>query len=423
MRQSRRKFIRNVALGSLLGSLSFKNALGKPSTWSKPTSFDKTDKDLWQEVRKAFLLSENRNYFNTAGLGVSPKIVIDTVHKNMLKVEEKGESFHSDFKKAHEVIAQFFATKSENIAITRNTTEGMNIIARSLSLKKGDEVILTTHEHVGGAVPWLALQDAFGVSVKLVDLDLSGEKNYDLIKKSITRKTRAVVVSHITCTTGMVLPVKEIAALCKANQIYSCIDGAQAAGMININFKDIKPDFYATSGHKWLFGPKETGLLFMDKQIVETTSPTFVGAYSVKEYNLKDKHISYIKDTSREEYGTRSMPIARGLESAINFLDDIGIDKVESRGKNMAEYLKTELGKIKGVEVLSPTNPQFASAIVTFRIEGTDYTKVANRLAHKYKCRVRAIYENDLNGIRISCAIYNNFEELDQLIEGVRQLA
>lgn len=419
MRKTRRTFIKKMALGSLFGTL------GLPQTFGKEVldSFDKSDRDVWQEVKSSFMLDPKRSYFNTAGVGPSPKPVVDAIYEAMQNVNYYGETFHHKISTIREQVANFFNVDENEIAFTRNSTEGINIMAQCLPLKKGDEVILTTHEHVGGATPWLKLQKEIGIKLKVIDLDLSGEHNFKIIKQAISRKTKAIMISHVTCTTGMVLPVKEIAALCKQKQLFCCIDGAQSAGMLHIDLKDIDPDIYVTSGHKWLFGPKETGLVYINQRTVKSLKPAFVGAYSVKSFNLKKQEIDFVANATLVEYGTRSMPMATGLGTAIAFLEKIGMAQVENRGKLLANYLKSELIKIEGVELLSPKNPEFASAIVTFRIKNVDYLKIQHVLIKKHHCRVRAIYENELNGIRISCAIYNSYEELDHLIEAIKKIA
>ncbi|MGB0525987.1 MAG: aminotransferase class V-fold PLP-dependent enzyme [Flammeovirgaceae bacterium] len=422
MRRARRNFIKKAAIGSFLSVLGF-DIMGKVGQEKHVLAFDKSGDNLWREVKKAFLLTEKRNYFNTAGLGPSPEVVIDRIYEKLRMAEEWSESYHGELKDIRDKIAQFFNTSAEEIAFTRNTTEGMNMIARSLPLKKGDEVLITTHEHVGGISPWLALQQELGMRIKTVELDLSGARNLSMLKQAVTKRTKAVVLSHITCTTGMVLPVQEIVQFCRERAIYSCIDGAQAAGMIKVDLSTINPDFYAMSGHKWLFGPKETGLLFVNRTILNELKPAYVGAYSVQSFDLKERQITYVDNASFFEYGTRNVPIVHGLDAAIDFINAIGMDKVEERSKQLANYLKSELAKIPQVIILSPINPDYASAIVTFKVNGLDYNAVRDTLMQEYKCRLRAIYENELNAIRVSCAIYNTIAELDELIDAVKQLS
>ncbi len=424
-KKSRRNFLHQLAWGgAFAASISSVKAIAqKPPIFSATPKNSPKTKKYWEQIRQAFPLSNHRMYFNTGSQGASPQVVIDTVYEWMNKLERIGESGHREVEAVRAKIANFINADVEEIAITRNTTEGVNIAANSLSLQKGDEVIITTHEHIGGAAIWLALQQEKGIVVKLVELDLGGKDNLNRIKNSITSRTKVIAVSHVTCTTGMVLPIQEIILTCKERGIYSCIDGAHPLGMMSLDMKKLSPDFYAASGHKWLLGPKETGILYINKNILNEVKPSFVGACSDEKYDLQERLFEYGITARRYEYGTRNTPLIMGLGAAIDFINTIGIINVQYRERSLAEYLKTKLSKIEKVEILSPMAQEFSSAMVTFRIEGMKFNDIQEKLRFDPKCRVRGIHENHLNGIRISCTFFNDFKEMDKLIAAVEQLA
>ena len=299
----------------------------------------------------------------------------------------------------------------------------MNIIARTLRLKAGDEVIISTHEHVGGAAPWMALQKDLGVVVKLIDLDLEGEKNLQIIKNAVSSKTKAIAFSHITCTNGMKLPVKEIAAFCKSKGIYSCVDGAQALGMFPIDLKDLEVDFYTSSGHKWLYGPKGTGVLYMNQKWVTKLNPVFAGAYSDRTFDLNNLSMEYRDSVQREEYGTRNTAINLGLGSAIEFVSTIGMENIAKRGRELANYFRNGLSTLKQIEILTPEKEVFSASIITFRFKGKDNLKINQQINSIYKIRLRGIYENNLNSIRVSFAVFNNFKEIDDLLVALKEIS
>ncbi|WKD84744.1 Isopenicillin N epimerase [Polaribacter huanghezhanensis] len=376
----------------------------------------------WKKIRAQFLFPKNRQYLNTASLGPSPRMVVNTVCKTIEQLETQCSHGHHLTKKTHQQIAQFLNTSVDEIAVIRNATEGMNIIARTLRLKAGDEVIISTHEHVGGAAPWMALQKDLGIVVKLIDLDVEGEKNLQIIKNAVTSKTKAIAFSHITCTNGMKLPAKEIAAFCRSKNIYSCIDGAQALGMFSIDLTDIQPDFYTSSGHKWLFGPKGTGVFYMHKKWIKKLNPVFVGAYSDSKYDLNSLTMEYRDSVQREEYGTRNAAISLGLGSAIEFISEIGIENVAKRGRELANYFRKGLKDIVEIEILTPENEKFSASMITFKIHGKDNLKINQQLNSEYKIRLRGIYENNLNSIRVSFAIFNTFKEIDNLLIALKEI-
>jgi len=419
--KSRRNFLKKMAWGgAIAGSISSVKAIAKQPSAFHPTP--NNHKEYWKLIRQDFPLLPHRIYFNTGSLGPSPQIVMDTVFYWMKNLNGIGEGGHEKIPKVREKLASFINCKPEEVTFTRNTTEGINIMAQSLPLEAGDEIILTKHAHVGGAAPWLALKKEKSISIRLIELDLTGKNNLEIIKNAVSSKTKAIVISHVTCTTGMVLPIKEINEFCRSKNIYTCIDGAHPLGMMQLDMKDLKPDFYASSGHKWLLGPKGTGILYINKNIIQTLKPSFVGAHSDKNYSLDDEIFEYGETAKRHEYGTRNTPIILGLGAAIDYISQIGILNIEHRGKSLATYLKNELSNFKKIEILTPIAPEYSASIVSFRIKGMKQETIQQKLKYNPKCRVRGIHENNLNAIRISCAFYNSFEEIDRLIAGIEDI-
>lgn len=424
--QKRRDFIRKTLIGGLLSAIQFPLLAADDSpfvqeSFKKRFSLPDSESD-WAKVRKQFPLKDDPIYFNSAGLGPSPEPVIDALCDWTLKLEKMADTGRKYTKPSHQTLAKFFVAGPKTIAVTRNTTEGINIVARSIDLKAGDEVILTRHEHIGGAAAWVALKKEMGINIKLVELDLTGKDNLNRILAEVTDKTRVISFSHITCTTGLVLPAKEIARFCRERGIYCCVDGAQSAGMIRVNLEDMNPDFYVSSGHKWLMGPKGTGLLYINPRIIHNLTPIFAGAYTDSKFDLPNLEMDYIYEATREEYGTRNAPKVIALEEAVKFLNQFGIEEVEKRGLHLAQYLKNGLAEIPEVEILSPTLPQYSSAIVTFRISGINYREAHLSLLKNHRCRLRVIFEDGLNGIRVSCAIYHTEKDMDHLLTSIKEV-
>jgi cysteine desulfurase/selenocysteine lyase len=427
--KSRRDFIKK----NLLGGLYFTStvpliSIPINSQAEELFSFEEiqttTDyKDInWKKIRKQFLLDTDKTYLNTASLGPSPKIVLKTIYDSMVSLETSCETGHGQIEAVHEKLGKFLNVGADEIAITRNATEGMNIIAQSLNLSAGDEVIITTHEHVGGAAPWMHLKNTKDIVIKLIDLDITGEFNLQLINDAITPKTKAVCFSHITCSTGMKLPAKEIVDYCRKKGVYTCIDGAQALGMFKIDLKDINPDFYTASGHKWLTGPKGTGILFINKNIINKIKPVFAGAYTDTKYDLNNLILEYRDTAQREEYGTRNTSLALGFGAAIDFISGIGIDHIEKRGAQLAQLFIERMFDYPEIEILTPDNKAYAASIVTFKIKGINYLDAIKKLNSEKNIRLRGIYESNLNAIRVSFAFYNNEEEVTLLANGLKEM-
>ena len=424
----RRSFIKTTgqALTGLLGL----SALPKRSTQCNHSSIDSADQVIdprdetyWSLVREQFPLTHERTYLNTAGLGASPYVVIEAVKNKITELERICETGH-DEELWHDLkskASQVLGCKPEEIAYTRNATEGIAIVCNGLPLERGDEVITSTHEHAGNTLSWLARQKRDGIVMKTFEpATSSAQENLERIQKLLTKRTRAVSIAHVTTSTGQILPVTRIGEWAAANKLWYFVDGAQAAGMLPVNVLEIGCHAYAASGHKWLLGPKGTGLLYVRQDALDLIAARQVGSYSNSgEFDMATGAFQFHPTAQRYEYGTVSTPLLVGLGAAIDFLLQIGMENIWRRDFAMASALKNGLNQL-GVEVKSPQHPQEHSAIVTFTLKNMDRIKLQTFLSEKYKLRTRGIYEGGLNAVRISFHLYNSFAEVEKALEGVR---
>jgi selenocysteine lyase/cysteine desulfurase len=409
-----------AAVAGLSGFTWRKNkAIRSEEVWP---AIDPEDEQFWKFVRMQFPLTDERAYLNTGGLGASPYAVIDAVKAKMDELEKVGETGHSEelWKEVKTDAAQLFGCDATELAFTRNATEGINIVCNGLPLKRGDEMITTTHEHVGNAVPWLALLKREGIVINLFEPStLSAQENVDRIEKLITKRTRLISVPHATTTTGQVLPIKAISALAKTKGIWLFVDGAQTAGMFPFSLHDLGCDAYATSGHKWMLGPKETGFLYVRKDMLDVVQPKTVGAYSGNGFDLDKRTFDFTPSAQRYEYGTVSIPLRFGLGAAIRFLQKIGMENVWKRDQALSTRLFTGLKSIPYVTILSPESKMERSALVTFKHEKVPYGDLQRHL-DTYKLRTRGVGEGGVNALRISTHLYNMPEEVDRALEAVK---
>jgi selenocysteine lyase/cysteine desulfurase len=425
-RTDRRGFISRCVQGAALSSLPLGlSACASPDEARSPSLDEilplagKGENDtFWTALRTLFPLDPELIYMNNGGLGPSPHPVIDAMIGQMMDLEKISETGHHLVADVRRKASRFLGCGEEELAFTRSTTEGMNIIARGLPLKPGDEVLLSTHEHPGGAMPWLALAKDLGIEIRLFEPGSGGSDTLERISSSITSRTRVLSLSHVTCTTGLVVPVQRIASLCRYKGIISVFDGAQSAGMIPVNLHALGCDFYATSGHKWLLGPKGTGLLYIRESMIGTWRPTYVGAYSDREYDLDRLLLEYLPEARGTEYGTRNTPLVKGLEAALDFLACLGMNRVSDRTRSMAAFLKSRLAASGAVEVLTPMDDEASAAMVTFRPsdKSIKHHELVNRMKKKHNIRLRPVGEHGLDGVRVSLHIYNDFKEIDRLL-------
>lgn len=432
--ENRRHFLKKI-LGGLAATTTLPWIASPSSRAATTSNFYQTldkykgirevdEEKFWSFIKQQFPLQDDLIYMNNGGLGPSPFQVMETIKSQMWTWESISETGHGMVESMHEKAAKFFNCGSDEIAFTRNATEGMNIIARGIPLQKGDEVLMTTHEHPGGAIPWLGVAKDKGIRIKLFEPDLTNQDNLKIVESNITSRTKVLMISHIPCTTGLIFPVKEIAEICHQKGIYVVYDGAQVLGMIPVNFNELGCDFYTSSGHKWLCGPKGTGILYIRRDMFDVWQPTYVGAYSNQVYQLEQLKLEYRKAADVTEYATRNTPIIMGIGASLDFFDAIGMDKVAARGRALATHLKEQLSKNNKVKLLTPMDPGLSGAIVTFKIldDKKSYGDYIAQIKEQYHIRLRPIGEHGLNAIRASLHIYNTFEQVDQLVAAVKEL-
>ncbi len=381
------------------------------------------DEPFWKLVRSQFPLTKDIYYLNNGTMGVSPYSVIDAVHQKSVTINTKGIYGGGD----HEcmaAIAKFVGADSDEIAFTHNVTEGNNIIAQGLPLKKGDEVIMTSHEHVGGALPWLNRARHDGIVIKVINLGATAAETLINIESAITKKTKAFALPHIPCTIGQVLPAKQIAALAKSKGIFSFFDGAHGPGMLNLDLHDIDCDFYSSCCHKWMLGPKGTGFLYVKKEKLDVLKPIMVGAYSDSGWDMLSNLptiTGYSPSAHRFCYGTQSAVLYEGIIAAIKFHENIGKQVIEDRIKYLAGYLREGLKTLgSNVELVTPEEPLSRGAVTAFRLKNMTMQKFQEN-AMKENFTIRTVPENNVNVIRISTHIYNQKEEIDAFVDLVKR--
>jgi len=422
---NRNRFLQS--LGLLSGGLAFTQtggAFASPAEFSHALSHSAGEDDFWKKIREQFTYPSDYIYFNTGGIGAAPKAVLQMVEKTMIELEQSPRPGHdeNEWRKIKQTCSLFFGPgcEPEELALTNTATEGINIILNGLLLKRGDEIITTTHEHVALNVPLLNQKKLNGIVIRVLEPDLKeGANNTGLIRNLVTPRTRLIFHSHITCTTGQIFPVDEIGKMARERNILYAVDGAQAAGTMPLDLKAIGIDFYASCGHKWILGPKRTGLLYVQKDKLPLLHPTTVGAYSVSANDLEKGEIT-LQDTAQKfEYGTQNESLFHGLKTAAEFLLAIGLEKIREHNRSLAEQFYQGLLKIPDLDILSPAEEQYRSSMITFRLKNKSCQETANYLTGEKKIRVRVVPEAGLNAVRVSFHVYNQDFEVQRILDEI----
>lgn len=373
----------------------------------------------WESIRLQYPLDKNLVFLNNGTMGPSPYAVIEAVRLSMMEVDRQA-NYGGWFDVNTSISAYFHAEESE-ICLTHNVTDGINIVAQGLPLKKGDEIIISNHEHVGNALPWLARARRDKLVIKVLDLSLPTPELLTALKKLIGKRTRVIALPHVPCTTGRILPVKEIGVIARENELYYFLDGAHGAGMLALDFRELDCDFYATCTHKWLCGPKGTGFLYIKKEKLQELLPIFTGAFSDKGWNLTDGNpriLGWADEAKRHFNGTQNRSLYDGVKAAIEFQDRIGKEKVSAHIRELNDILYEQLIGINGIQILTPQEER--AGMLSFRFDKKDYMEF-QQLCQTRNVIIRAVPENDVNAIRLSTHIYNNPEEIGIFVELLKQ--
>ncbi len=426
---NRNRFLKSLGLVS--GGLAIQQAGGafaSPADFSRSLASSTGTDDFWRKIREQFTFPSDYIYFNTGGIGAAPLAVLQMVETTMMDQEQYPHPGHDekDWVAIKRSCVPFFGPSclTEELALTNTATEGINIIINGLQLKAGDEVITSSHEHVALNVPLLNQMKLNGIVVRVFEPDLkSGAGNVRVIEKLINPKTRLIFHSHITCTTGQRLPVETIGNLARERHILYAVDGAQTVGTMPLDLHALGVDFYACCGHKWLLGPKRTGLLYVKKENLPLLHPMTVGAYSDLSHDLMKGDLVFRNDAGKFEYGTQNESLFTGLKTAAEFLSAIGLDKVRDHNRSLAEQFYQGLAKIPGVEIMSPVEEEFRTSMITFRLKNKGFQETANYLTGEKRIRVRVVPEAGVNGVRVSFHVYNQDFEVDRILAELKAYA
>jgi len=318
-------------------------------------------------------------------------------------------------------VAAVLGAGMESVALTRSTTEGMNIATWGLDWRPGDVAVTTIHEHIGLLGPLYGIRDRRGVELRFADIGDGEDDEATLaaFDRAIVPGTRLVSISHVLWSTGAVLPVARIAALAHDRGALVAIDGAQAAGAIPFTVADLGVDAYAHPAQKWLLGPEGMGALWVAPESMDRIRPEFGGYFGFASYDSSGGGVRQ-PDARRYETSEFYRPAIAGFARAISWLSMyVGLEFVLGRGPLAARRAADALAGIEGVELITPRHQM--GTLVTFRIAGWECQAALDELAARTFSVARTIPH--LDALRISVGFFTSDDEVDRFLDGVRLLA
>ena len=351
------------------------------------------------------------------------------VHRGVHYLSQQATDLHEG---AREKVRQFVnAEKTSEIVFTRGTTEAINLVASSFVeayMKAGDEVIISTMEHHSNIVPWQLQAEKKGIMVKVIPMSDDGILDMDAYKALISEKTKLVSVTHVSNVLGTVNPVKEIVQIAHEHGVPCMIDGAQSAPHMKIDVQEIDCDFYAFSGHK-MYGPTGIGVLYGKEKYLEQMPPYQGGGDMIGTVTFEKT--TYAALPYKFEAGTPDYIATHGLAIAIDYMLNIGMDKIEAHERELTRYALEQMQTIEGMRIFGPLDANKRDAVISFLVGdihhldmGTllDRLGIAVRTGHH--CAEPLMRRLGINGtVRASFGLYNTKEEIDALVNGIKRVS
>ncbi len=389
-----------------------------------------TSYDL-QGVRSQLPILNEWTYMNTGTVGIMPDPVFEQLTDIMRHYEQGGHTAQADAvagaESAKEALAGLLNVASAEIALNRNATDGINLVAATFPLKPGDEVITSTEEHPAMILPLLAACERGGATLRFAEFTPDAEQLRANISQVLTDKTRLIAISHVSCETGTRLPAAALREIV-GPEVAILIDASQSVGQFPVSIPELEADFVIGNGHKWLAGPKGSGFAWVSPSSEHLVPPAYVASDSfdpswTRAYYQTDPApaLKFADGASRYEFGTRMWHLHAGLAASIEYQANLGWDAIFAQVADTSATVKHELAALPGVTVHTPASWEQSSGLVTFSIEGHTGVDLAGTLWNDYRIAQRRV--ESPSAVRVSCAYFTDDEDISKLAGAVRNIA
>jgi isopenicillin-N epimerase len=424
----RRTFISNIGKGIGLATLSSSYLLSMQeelAAMTKPYSGLSAEEaageeDFWFPVQQSFSVSRGNINLNNGGVSPSPRIVTEALVRYQWQ-QEDATAFTMWQLMAPQVetirtgLAEMFGCDREEIAITRNASESLEILLMGMDLKSGDEILSTTQDYPRMLTTLKQREMREGIKVSLVKIPVPAVSDDEIIeafKKGMTPRTKVILLSHQINLTGHILPVKQICELAAARGIEVIVDGAHSFAQLDFKQKDLQCDYFGTSLHKWMYAPKGTGFLYIKKEKIEKIWPLMAA---------EKKQSTDIRKF--EEIGTHSVAVKLAIGEALAYHQGIGSKRKEARLRFLSRYWMNKLKTSPKIRFNTSFDERFSCAIGNFSIEGIDPVELYGHLMTKHKIITTAVIHDEFKGSRITPNLYTTLQELDRFCEVILNIA
>ena len=374
--------------------------------------------------REAWSLREGVTYLNHGAFGPSPHVVQQAQQRWQEQLESEPVDFFlralaPALESSLAKLAEFVHAPAEDLVFLDNSTVAMNVVARSVTLGPGDEVVVTDHDY--GAVHRIWQHECARQGAKLVVCEVptpirTSDDWCDAILGNINNSTRLVVFSHVTSPTAIVLPVVKLCTELRQRNIPTCIDGPHAIAMQPLQIAALDCDFYTASCHKWLCGPFGSGFLYANPRVQADIQPVVTSwgrPLTDADYRWQDEFLWQ---------GTRDVASKLAVATAIDFINDIGLDRFRQQTHALAQYARHRLGELTGLPHLTPDSTEHYGSMVAVPLPPGEAQPLQDKLWNEHRIEVPIIEWNGQRLLRVSCHLYTTPSEIDRLIDALAKI-
>jgi len=382
----------------------------------RPAAAIADDEDFWREIQNAFTVDRALINLNNGGVSPSPRIVQEAMRRylefsNQAPVITMWQVLEPEIEAVRQRLAADFGCDPEEMAITRNASEALEIVQLGIPLERGDEVLTTNQDYPRMITTWEQRARREGIVLRQIAFPVPPPSLDDLARRfeaAITPRTKVIHVCHITNLTGQIFPIKKICQLGRARGIEVIVDGAHAYAHFPFTRDDLDCDYYGTSLHKWLLAPHGTGFLYVRKSKIPALWPLMAAPTKM------DGDIRKF-----EEIGTHPAANHNAIAEALTFHQGIGAERKAARLRFLRDRWMKRLGQVPGVKLLTPDDPKQACGLASFTPGALDVGKLTGYLWDKHRIIATAIAHPEFNCIRVTPNVYTLVREIDRFAEVV----
>lgn len=418
---NKREFIKASSLLGLTSLVNF-SALGKlvESVEHIPTSELASDEDFWMQIRKGYKLKPDYINLENGYYCIQPTEILEAYLNHVREVNLQGAYYmrtvqYDNKKGITQKLAEVAGCSTDELIITRNTTESLDMIIGGLNWKDGDEAVMAQQDYGAMLDMFTQVAKRYGVVNRIISIPnhpKSDDEIVELYASAITPKTKLLMVCHMINITGQILPVKKICDMAHSKGVPVMVDGAHAFAHINFKLPDLDCDYYGCSLHKWLSVPLGAGMLYVKKEHIPNVWPLLA------ESEREDNDISRLNHT-----GTIPVHTDLAIANAIEFYNRIGAQRKEDRLRYLQNYWTKQVRNLPNVIVNTPEDKERSCAIANVGIKNMKPSVMAERLLKEHKIYTVAIDGKGVQGCRITPNVYTSTQELDQFVKAIKELS